>query len=112
MLLVYYYLLKVSSLVLFSSAVFSPLSPRDPLKHHFTSLKTDLIFQQLGVFRSKISIKLVRQYMVIFFNFPLISNHLHPLQVENCDSNLRFVVEEDDHGNFRLESVNFSFSFP
>ena len=27
----------------------NPLSPHDALKHHFTSLKTDLIFLQLGV---------------------------------------------------------------
>ena len=27
---------------------FDPLNPYDTLKHHFTSLKTDLIFQQLG----------------------------------------------------------------
>ena len=27
----------------------NPLSPRDALKHHFTSLKTDFIFLQLGV---------------------------------------------------------------
>ena len=26
---------------------FYPLSPHDALKHHFTSLKTDLIFLQL-----------------------------------------------------------------
>ena len=26
-----------------------PLSPHDALKHHFTSLKTDLIFLQQGV---------------------------------------------------------------
>ena len=28
---------------------FNPLSPHDALKHNFTSLKTDLIFLQLGV---------------------------------------------------------------
>ena len=28
---------------------FNPLSPPDALKHHFTSLKTDLIFLQLRV---------------------------------------------------------------
>ena len=33
------------------------------------------------------------------------SNHLHPLQVENCDSNLRLVVDEDDNGKFRLQRV-------
>ena len=29
---------------------FNPLSPHDALKHHFTSLKTDLIFLQLRDF--------------------------------------------------------------
>ena len=50
--------------------------------------------------------KLVYQYMAIFFNFSLTSNHLHPLQVENCDSNSRLVVDEDDNGKFRLERVD------
>ena len=43
--------------------------------------------------------------MVIFFHFSPSSNHLHPLQVENCDSNSRLVVEEDDNGKFRFERV-------
>ena len=42
----------------------------------------------------KMSLKLIYQYMAIFFNFPPTSNHLHPLQVENCDSNSRLVVDE------------------
>ena len=54
----------------------------------------------------KISLKLIYQCMAIFFNFPPTSNHLHPLQVENCDSNSRLVVDEDDNGKFRLERVN------
>ena len=49
--------------------------------------------------------KLVYQYMVIFFNFSPTSNHIHPLKVENCDSNSRLVVDEDDNGKFRLERV-------
>ena len=49
--------------------------------------------------------KLVYQYMAFFFTFSPPSNHLHPLQVENCDSNLRLVVDEDDNGKFRLERV-------
>ena len=52
--------------------------------------------------------KLDYQYMAIFFTFPTTSNHLHPLQVENCDSNSRLVVDEDDHGELRLESVKIS----
>ena len=41
--------------------------------------------------------------MPIFNMFSPTSNHLHPLQVENCDSNSRLVVDEDDNGKFRLE---------
>ena len=49
--------------------------------------------------------KLVCQYMAIFFKFSPTSNHLHPLQVENCDSNSLLVVYEDDYGKLRLERV-------
>ena len=45
------------------------------------------------------------QYMTILFTFSPTSNHLHPLQVENCDSNSRLVVDEDGNGKFRLERV-------
>ena len=38
--------------------------------------------------------KLAYQYIAIFFNFSTTSNHLHPLQVENCESNWRLVVDE------------------
>ena len=43
--------------------------------------------------------------MAIFCNFCTTKKHLHPLQVENCDSNSRLVVDEDDNGKFRLERV-------
>ena len=43
--------------------------------------------------------------MVFFVNFSPTSSHLRPLQVENCDSNLRLVVDEDDNGKFRPERV-------
>ena len=49
--------------------------------------------------------------MVIFFNFSPTSNHLHPLQVENCDSNSRLVVDEDDYGKFRIERVKTHYFF-
>ena len=39
------------------------------------------------------------------FYLPPTSNHLHPLQVENCDSNSLLVVDEDYNCIFRLESV-------
>ena len=47
--------------------------------------------------------KMAYHYMAIFFNFLTTSKHLYPLQVENCDSNSRLVVEEDDNGKFRPE---------
>ena len=50
--------------------------------------------------------KLCYQYMTIFLNLSFPSSHLHPLQVGNCDSNSRLVVEEDDNGKFRPERVN------
>ena len=50
--------------------------------------------------------KLVYQYMTVFFNFSLTSNHLHPLQVENCDSNSRLVVDEDDNVNSGLKGLS------
>ena len=34
-------------------AIFNPLSPHDALKHHLTSLKTDLIFLQPRVLELK-----------------------------------------------------------
>ena len=37
------------------------------------------------IFRTKISKKLVYQYIANFFTFSPTSNHLHPLQVEDCD---------------------------
>ena len=52
--------------------------------------------------------KLVYQHMVIFFNFSPTSSHLRPLQVRNCDSNSRLVVDEDDNGKFRPKRVNHS----
>ena len=76
--------------------------------HNFTSLKTDLIFLQPRVLEQKIPIELVYHYMVISLNFSTTSNHLHPLQVENCDSNSRLVVDEDDNDNFRLERVKMN----
>ena len=52
-----------------------------------------------------ISMELVYQYIAIFLNFSPTSNHIHPQQVENCDSNSRLVVDEYDNGKFRPERV-------
>ena len=57
----------------------------------------------------KISMKLAYQYIAIFFNFQITLNHLQPLQVENCDSNSRLVVDEDDYGKFGHERLNLNF---
>ena len=43
--------------------------------------------------------------MAIFYYFLPIPYHLYLLQVENCDSNSRLVVDEDDNGKFRLQRV-------
>ena len=53
--------------------------------------------------------KLFYEYIVIFFNLSPTSNHLHSLRVENCDSNSRLVVNEDDYGKFRIERVKSTF---
>ena len=56
----------------------------------------------------EIPMKLAYQYMEIFFNFFIYSVHLHPLQVENCDSNSRLDVDEDDNGKFRVERFKWA----
>ena len=43
--------------------------------------------------------------MAIFLHFSPTSSPLYSLQVENCDSNSRLVVDEDDNGKLRLERV-------
>ena len=58
----------------------------------------------------KISMKLVYQYMTNFSTFSTTSNHFHPLQVENCDSNSRLVVGGNDNGKFRIERVKSKLS--
>ena len=75
-------------------------------KESFYIPENTIYFPTTKGFRRKIPMKLVYQYMVIFFTFPPTSNHLHPLQVENCDSNSRLVVNKDDNGKVRLERVN------
>ena len=50
--------------------------------------------------------ELVYQYMTIFFNLSPTSNHLHPLRGENCDSNSRLVVDEDDN-DFIYDELRF-----
>ena len=52
-----------------------------------------------------ICMKLVYQYMAIFFNFYPIPSHLNQLQVENRDSNSRLVVDEDDNVKSGLKGL-------
>ena len=56
----------------------------------------------------KISMKLVYEYIAIFYIFYITPNHLHPLQVANCDSNSRLVVDEDANGKFKIEIVEYN----
>ena len=74
-----------------------------PFKPSWWSPKIDLIFLQPKVLERKFP-----WYWVIFFNFETTSSHLYPLQVGNCDSNSRLVVDEDDNEKFRLEKVKVS----
>ena len=55
-------------------------------------------------FRTKTYVELFNNKNICL-QLATILNHLHPLQVENCDSNSRLVVNEDDIGKFRLERV-------
>ena len=51
--------------------------------------------------------ELFYKYMVIFFNLSPTSSHLYPLQAENCDSNSRLVVDEDDNVKSGLKGLKF-----
>ena len=61
------------------------------------------ILEHMG-FRTKIFVKLFNNYNIFAYSPPTPS-HLHPLQVENCDSNSRLVVDEDNNRKFGLERV-------
>ena len=45
------------------------------------------------------------EYMLILFNLSPTYSHLHPLQVKNCDSNSRLVVDEDENLNSGLKGL-------
>ena len=49
--------------------------------------------------------KLIYHNMAVFFTFSPTSNHLHPLQDENCDSNSRLVVDEDNNVKSGLKGL-------
>ena len=74
-------------------ALVNRLSPHDELEHHFTSLhETELIFPQ---FRRQISMKLFYQRWQFAWFFTHFRSSLSTIQVENCDSNSRLVVDKD-----------------
>ena len=83
---------------------FNPLNPPDALNHHFASVKNDLISRDPLVLEQIIFKELFLKITYIFHLSPT-SSHLPPLQIENCESNSRLVVDEDDNGKFRLERV-------
>ena len=83
------------------SCQLNPLNPHAAPKHHSASLKNDLISHIQG-FRMKNFDVAILIETIYFFNLPPTSSHLHPLQVENCESNSRLIVDE---GKFRLERV-------
>ena len=76
-----------------------PLNPHDALKHYFASLKNDLISWNLLVLKRKFSRNCFKNNST-FFHLSSTSSHFHPLQVENCNSNSRLVVDENYNGNF------------
>ena len=84
----------------------NPLSPHDALKHHFTSLKTEVIFQQLRILERKFP----WNWFTNTWHFSLL---FHPHQIifirENCDSNSRLVVDEDDNVKSGLKGGMYAF---
>ena len=72
--------------------------------HLFAYLNNDIISCTYE-FQNKIFPEAVVIIAISCFHLSRTSSHLHPLQVENCDSNSRLVMDEDDNGKFRLERV-------
>ena len=78
----------------------NPLSPHDALKHHFTSLITDLIFLQLRVLERKFP-------WDWFTNTWQFSSIFHPHQIIFIHYKSR-IADEDDYGKLRLERVKIN----
>ena len=83
------------------------LNTHDAFKQHFAFLKNEVIFWNLVVLEqtfSKITVHffICNSLQIIFIHY---KSRIASLQVENCDSNSRLVVDEDDNGNFRLKRV-------
>ena len=76
------------------------LNSYDALKHHFTSLKNDLISGNLVVLERKFSWNCSENNSIFFLFFTFSSTTSREL-----DSNSRLVVDENDNGKFRLQRV-------
>ena len=87
----------ISVMITVTRTVHYPFKPSRCIKAAFYIPENRLNFPTTKGFKMKISMELVYQYMVIFFNFSPTSNHLHPL-----------VVDEDDNDKFRLERVKYT----
>ena len=87
--------------------VLNPLSPHDALKHHFTSLYTDLIALQLGFFHENF----LKTVLPIHDNFLKFFTH-----IKSSSSTTRRELRQqfaacsgwDDNCKFRLERVNWA----
>ena len=79
----------------------NPLGPHDALKHHFTPLKTDLIFLQQMV----LELKCPCNWFTNTWQFSLLF-YPHQVVFIHYKSRSRLVVDEDDNGKFRLQRVN------
>ena len=67
----------------FSVSCLMGVNPHDAIKHHFASLKNDLIYWNLVVLEKKIHGTVLKINSIFFYLSPT-SSHFHPLQVENC----------------------------
>ena len=81
----------------------NPLSPHDALNFFMTVNRLNI-----PTTKSFFNKNFHETGLPIHGNFLYFLTHfksLHPLQVENCESNSRLVVDEDDYGKFRTERV-------
>ena len=77
----------------------NPLNPRDASKHNCVYMKNDLISYTQG-FQNDNFHGTVLIITLHFFHLSYAASHLHPSQLENCDSNSRLC-------KFRLESRTY-----
>ena len=88
--------------------IFEPFKPSRCIKALFYIPEYRFNFPTTKGFRMNIPMKLAHQYMAITFTFSPTSSHLHSLQAENYDRNLRLVVDEDDNIKSGLKGLNQS----